>query len=203
MSKVEAENRELRQENQDQAERIDELEEELEELTRWRGGISNWTESNTDRIADLEDEVEEIKGTGDETPTPQGGESTTPEPQTPIEDVVDLPEGLVEDNLTANQERARFVAKDISDYSKSVPAGRAIKSSDLRKVLRAKEDSRVHTQTVSRVIERLDELGKSEVEVRESRSGERAVVFSEEIVSRIESLQRSSNDVVIGEEVCG
>lgn len=103
------------------------------------------------------------------------------------------------DNLTANQERARFVAKDIKEYTRSVPAGRVIKSSELRKVLIAKDgETGGHNETVSRVMSKLNEFGKSDVSIRKSRAGERVVVFSEAIVERIESFPTDNHSVVTG-----
>lgn len=149
-----------------------------------------------ERVEDIEDGGVD-GGSGDETPTPQTPE-TTFEPETPLEDVVNLPSTMAEESLTANQERAYFIAKDITDYAKSVPAGRVLTSSEVRRVLTAKEESRAHTQTVSRVMDRLEELGKDDVQLKETRGGERAVVFTDEIVERLQKAQ--SNTVVIGDE---
>lgn len=176
-----------------QSERIDDLEDELAD---YRSESAKDRAETKKRVTELEEQQ-----TGDENPTPETGE-TTVETETPIEDVVQLPEETAQENLTANQERSRFVAKDIDEYSRSVPAGRAIKSSEIRRVLTAKEDGTVHTQTVSRVIGRLDDLGKDDVQVKETRAGERTVVFTEEIVERL-ACQKESHQVVINQEVSG
>jgi len=70
-------------------------------------------------------------------------------------------------------------------------------------VLSAREEGRVYTETVSRVIEFLDELGKDSVAVKETQSGERVVVFTDEIVKRIVAYNNQSNTVVTGGEVEG
>ncbi|MDL0130917.1 hypothetical protein PNP59_11670 [Halobacterium salinarum] len=178
-----------------QSKRINELEDQVDE---------NFAYHSKER-ADIHKRLSEVEETvsQDETPTPETEETTIQQAETPLEDIIQLPEEVVEDNLTANQERARFVAKDILDYSRSVPAGYALKSSQLRRVLTAKEDSSAHTETVSRVIERLDDLGKDGVQVRETRSGERTVVFTEEIVKRIVAYRNQNHSVVSGTEVSG
>jgi hypothetical protein len=134
----------------------------------------------------VEDAIAEIdateSGSGDATPTPRAGENRV---QTPLERVCALPEHSVTDNLTRNQERARFVAQGVRDYGRRVPAGIGIRSSEIRRVLRASEGSSVHTQTVSRVMDFLAELGGDDVQLKRTRSGERTVVFTEEIVERI------------------
>jgi chromosome segregation ATPase len=91
---------------------------------------------------------------------------TIREPQAALEDVIRVPEHLVEESLSANQQRARFVAKDIHQYSSKVPAGRALNSSELRKVLSARKQGYVHIETVSRVIDYLDDLGESSIKIR-------------------------------------
>ena len=136
-------------------------------------------------------------------------DATTPRvepPKVPLEEVIRVPEHLVEEHLTANQRRARFVAKDIGEYTQSVPAGRAIRSSQLRQVLTAGEDATIYTETVSRVIQFLDDLGGDAVTVKESRRGERVVVFTEAFVERVHAYQhaqQASNTVVTGQGVQG
>ena len=68
-------------------------------------------------------------------------------------------------------------------------------------MLSARDGGRTYTETVSRVIEFLDELGKDSVAVKETQSGERVVVFTDEIVKRIVAYNNQSNTVVTGEEV--
>jgi hypothetical protein len=120
-----------------------------------------------------------------------------------LEDVIRVPEHLVEESLTTNQKRARFVAKDADEYTRSVPAGRAIRSSELRRVLSAGEDGPIYTQTVSRVIDFLTELGQDSVEVKESQSGERVVVFTDDFVKRVAAWRNQSNTVVAEEGATG
>jgi predicted transcriptional regulator len=102
----------------------------------------------------------------------------------------------VEDSLSANQQRARFVAKDIHEYTRSVPAGRVIKSSELRRVLSAKKEGRIHTETVSRVIDFLTDLGQDDVQVRETQQGERVVVFTDKFVKRVVAYHNTNHSVV-------
>lgn len=190
---------ELEDEVERKDERIDELEEQLSEQqsesARERAEIKQ-------RVTALESEDEE-PDSPDVSPTPEAEETTLHKPETPLEEVVQLPEHLAEENLSANQQRARFVAKDIHEYSRSVPAGRVIKSSELRRVLTASEEGRVHTETVSRVISFLDDLGQESVQLRETQAGERVVVFTEEIVKRIVAYHNTNHTVVSGAEVKG
>ncbi|PHQ38968.1 hypothetical protein DJ69_08725 [Halorubrum persicum] len=185
---------ELQRESERKDERIAELEEQLSEQqsesARERAEIKQ-------RVTALEsEESDEEPDSGDETPTPEAGETTIQEPETPLEDIVQLPEHLAEENLSANQQRARFVARDAHEYTRSVPAGRAIKSSELRRVLSAGEDGTVYSQTVSRVIDYLDKLGDEDVKVSETQAGERVVVFTDEMVKRIVAYHNRNNGVV-------
>jgi len=150
------------------------------------------------RITEIEERLDSVEegGSSDTNPTPQGQETPLHESETPLEEIVQLPEHLAEENLSANQQRARFAAKGIHEYSRSVQAGRVIKSSELRRVLSAGEEERVYTQTVSRVIDFLTDLGQDDVNLRETQAGERVVVFTDEIVKRIVASHNRSNGVV-------
>ena len=170
----------------EQQEQIDELQEQLSQTKREQA-------EDRQRITTLEDTIDDIETAEDAedgdisttTPTPEMVDTTVPNAETSLEDVIRLPEHVAEDSLSKNQERARFVAKDVVDYSRSVPAGRVIRSSEIRRVLRAGEDSTIHTETVSRVMDFLDRLGEDDVRIRESQSGERVVVFEDDLVKRI------------------
>jgi len=179
----------------EQQEQIDELQEQLSQTKREQA-------EDRKRITTLEDTIDDIETAEDAedgdisttTPTPEMVDTTVPNAETSLEDVIRLPEHVAEDSLSKNQERARFVAKDVVDYSRSVPAGRVIRSSEIRRVLRAGEDSTIHTETVSRVMDFLDRLGEDDVRIRESQSGERVVVFEDDLVKRI--VAWSNHDVV-------
>ncbi|WP_224337874.1 hypothetical protein [Haloprofundus halobius] len=109
----------------------------------------------------------------------------TSQSKSPLQQLISLPSKAVS-KLTANQERARFIAKDIHEYAKKVPAGYAIDSGTIRKVLKAKEDRTPHTQTVSRVMDFLNQLKKEDVQVVKRRGTKRAV-FTERAVSELGS----------------
>jgi hypothetical protein len=139
-------------------------------------------------VSDVEDRVEDLSAgdspegsTGEDTPA-----DTQERPQTPLEQTAALPQGMIEQE-SANVRRAVFVARDAEDYTTKVPAGRVIKSSDLRRVLTAGTDARGHTQTVDRVMSVLEEMGGDDVRIVDRR-GERRVLFSEEIVARLERI---------------
>lgn len=153
----------------------------------------NAVESRVDALED--DETE------DATAGVDGATSPAHKPESPLEQVVGLPEHAT-DSLSANQERARFVAKDIADYGTSVPAGVAITAGEIRRILVAKdEDSRVHPETVSRVITFLDDLGKEDVTVKKRR-GERRIIFDEDAITRYQTAaSRDLTTCVMGSTV--
>jgi TolA-binding protein len=175
--------------------KVEELEAELKEERETRAKESA---QDRKRITEVEERLDSVEegGSPDTNPTPQGQKTPSHEPDTPLEEIVQLPEHLAEENLSANQQRARFAAKGIHEYSRSVQAGRVIKSSELRRVLSAGEEERVYTQTVSRVIDFLTDLGQDDVNLRETQAGERVVVFTDEIVKRIVASHNRSNGVV-------
>ncbi|KAB1187499.1 MULTISPECIES: hypothetical protein [Haloferax] len=120
-------------------------------------------------------------------------------PTSPLHQLIRLPPKAVS-KLTANQERARFIAKDIKEYATKVPAGFALDSSTIRTVLHAKEGRTPHTQTVSRVMDFLDDFGKESVKIVKRR-GTKRVIFTEHAVSELAGTSptsRSITDVVMG-----
>jgi hypothetical protein len=158
------------------------------------------------RVTDVEDDVNadetgEEPDVGGTNPTPDGSETGTQEPVTALGDCVTLPETVAEQELTANVKRSRDVAANVVDYARSVPAGYAITSSELRTVLTAmnESDGRTFTETVGRVMDYLDELGGEEVTVKETRGGQQTVVFSDEFVRRTVSWRQSSDNAVVTE----
>ncbi|KTG24724.1 hypothetical protein [Haloferax profundi] len=117
----------------------------------------------------------------------------------PLQQLIRLPFKAVS-KLTANQERARFIAKDITEYATKVPAGFALDSSSIRTVLHAKEGRTPHTQTVARVMDFLDDLGKEAVKIVKRR-GTKRVIFTEHAISNLagtSSASRGITDVVMG-----
>ena len=189
---------ELEAENDRLQDRVDELETELQETqshaARQRAEICG-------RVHDLE-EAEPEAGSPGTNPTSDAGEPTSTglsRAETPLEQVVALPEHMADDQLSANQDRARFVASDVRDYADHVPAGWSIASPDLRRVLQAYDGSG-HTQTVQRVMEILADLGGDDVDVVERR-GTKRVVFSDDLVGRLQHLHDADHDVVMAAEV--
>ena len=174
----------------EQADRIEELETALSDERKTR---SKEAAEDRKRLHALETRIDQQRDT-EHTPTDEPTADHTHSipanpPETPLEDVICIPEHLVEESLTANQRRARFVAKDVFEYTKQVPAGRAITSSELRRVLTASEDTTIYNETVGRVIRFLDELGDEAVHVRESKQRERVVVFTDGFVERVRASQ--------------
>ena len=103
--------------------------------------------------------------------------------ETPLERICTLPEHVADRELTTNQERARFIARDVRDYAEKAPAGLVLDSQTIAKVITAAEGTKPHTQTVARVMDFLANLGKDEVE-QTKRRGKKLVVVDEEAADR-------------------
>jgi phage-related minor tail protein len=200
-------NRQLREENVDLRQEVEDLREQVETNTESIHEQARNNAEDRQRLTDAEDRLDDCEEVVTSNNT-QGSDGTEPAPETcvmpetPLERTTALPQEMI-DQESANVGRAVFVAKDVADYTTKVPAGRAIRSSELRRVLKAGTDCRGHSQTVDRVIAVLNDLGSDEVEVVDRR-GERRVVFTEQIVERLEELtaeQEASHDVVTRGEV--
>jgi len=183
---------------EEQAERIDELKNELDEH---RERSAKDRAETRRRVTDIEKDIEqrddthacdacEGAETGDPNPTPHDDESAT---QTALFDVCRLPNDVAQRELSANQRRARFVAKDIADYATSVPAGYAITSSEISTVLRAGTDCKGRTQTTARVMNFLDRFGEDSVKVVQRR-GTKRVILDEELVNELDSVTPVETD---------
>ena len=159
------------------------------------------------RLHELETSVES-SGVDESPETPATAETehdASVPAETPLEEIVRLPDQLAADQLTANQRRARFLTTGVREYTRRVPAGRSLKTSELRRVLAANEETTVHSETVNRVVGFLDELGQDAVRVTESKGGERVVVFTDAFVERVTAArkQAETHDVVTETGVMG
>jgi|APHM01.1.fsa_nt_gi hypothetical protein len=170
-------------------ERVDELERDLEET---RTKVRDERGRTRHEIAKTRQDLEEVRETVSQGAEPgvqtEGTtvQSAAVEPQTDLGSMVQMPDSLRED-CSANVRRALFVASDLEDYTTSCPAGRVIKSSELRRVLAAGTDCNGHTQTVARVIDLLDRTGGDGTTVVE-RNSERRLVFEQDLVERLSAL---------------
>lgn len=183
--------------------RVDELEAELKDERETRAKESAEDRQRIHRVEERITSVEE-GGSSGATPTPEAGKTALHKPETPLERVCAFDEETADRELTANQSRARFIARDLTDYADSVPAGYAIRSGDIATVLRAGTDCRGRTQTVARVMDFLSDLGGEGVEIVERR-GTKRVVFGPETTRRLEQISSNpsaaDNTVVMSREV--
>ena len=142
------------------------------------------------RVSDLEENTNtDVSQSSKGQSSPDEGQGQGSDGQsTALEQVVGLPEETVMNSLSANQKRARSIAKRIDEYGKSVPAGIAITSSRMRDVLSGLEDKRVHRQTVQRVMDFLKRFGDGHIDTKETRGGKTVTVFSETVVENITSV---------------
>ena len=179
LDELESENEQLRNENDQLHDRVDDLEDSNERLHQENAklrqrvdklekdtdcALSN-TEGAFNQISNLKERLEEV-----DTPTPEGGKTTVQRHETPLEQVVAMPEHIAEEQLTPNQERARFVASSISDYATKIATGDySLTASDLRSVLSAAYDTN-HSETVDRVRTFLADLGGDDIEIQEPRT---------------------------------
>ena len=191
----------LEQTVQQQSERINELETTVEQQSTEIEQLHQKNSHLLDDVLDVESDIGEVDSRlstiegSSEGQHPNGNDGDSPATQTPLEQITAIPETMVSDQLTENQQRARFVANDIRDYADKRLGDWVLSSKDLRRVLSAREQSSIHYTTVKRVIEFLDELGQDDVSVKDKHGT--IVCFSPEIVNRIKQ-QSESHGVVTG-----
>jgi len=95
---------------------------------------------NDERLSDVEDKLDDtdVSQSSEGQSSPDEGQESTGQ-STALEQVVGLPEETAMNSLSANQKRARSIAKRIDEYGKSVPAGIAITSSRMRDIQKTRE----------------------------------------------------------------
>ena len=196
VDEIEQKGQQLTEEVSQLVEQVDDNSNEINDNANELSETRRQQAEDRQRIHEVEQSVEDVDI--DDTDTPDTETTLTQEAVTSLEEVVTLSETIAEDSLTSNQQRSRFIAKNVEDYTRSCPAGRTIKSSEIRRVLSASEDSSIHTETVSRTMDFLDRLGDDDVSIKETQSNEKVVVFTDEIVDRIVSL-RSDNHTVVAD----
>jgi septal ring factor EnvC (AmiA/AmiB activator) len=169
LDKLEAENERLRETVENQQTRIDELEDRVDSAEKSRGHI-------IEDLVELESEIEESRSIGSDSEK-GGGKAGENQPSaenigkiSPLGQVVNVPEPEVDQHIQfENQKRARFIAKDIRQYADMRKGELVVSSGDIKKILSAKEERSIHWQTVGRVVDFLDELGKGDVTVKDKR----------------------------------
>lgn len=163
----------------------DELRERLNEAETKQAGFGKAISSNQNRIEDLEARVKDA--TPRVEPDKEGSEGTKTG-ESPLEQITNLPEHTAEEQLHENQQRARFVAKDVLDYADNAPKGFVVDSGTVSKVLAARDGESPHTQTVSRVMDFLDDFGQDDVTVK-IHKGRRIAVFDKTAAKRFGNQQ--------------
>jgi myosin heavy subunit len=153
--------------------RIDESDDDHERANDQRKNLFS-------RVHDLETVVgsEDTVTASDTLGTDEGSDTASP-----LAQLTNLPEHVATEQLSANQQRARFVATDVLDYADTTPKGYVVDSATISKVLAVRDGESPHTETVSRTMDFLDGFGKSEVETR-MHKGRRIAVFDAEAAKR-------------------
>ena len=97
------------------------------------------------------------------------------EEASPLAQLIDLPGKKAEEVLTENQARARLVAQRARELGTDTKAGLVVKSADIEEHLREREES-AHSETISRVMDFIADLGKDDVTAK-MHKGKRLLVF--------------------------
>jgi hypothetical protein len=184
----------LQAEMQDLRDEISDIREQLATRAKEDAIDKKQISEQEERISELEDKTDETDGSQSSEEQASTDENESNDQSTALEQVCALPEETAMNSLSANQKRARSIARRIKDYGKSVPAGIAITSTRIRDILSGLEDKRVHRQTVQRVADFLKRFGDGEIDTKETRGGKDVVVFSESIVEAITSVVTGNKD---------
>ena len=169
-----------------QGEAIEELEEENRDLREEMAAHKDHTGREfadvRARISDVEDDLE--SGEGPSSEDESGIEDDGTGPQTPLERICGYNQAQAFRELTANQERAWFLAKDIKRHAEKAPAGYVLDTKTIKNVIGGHEDKELHDNNADRIKRFLNEFGQDTVRVKE-RHGKKLVVIDKEAGKRM------------------
>lgn len=174
--------REVEQERDQLQERVQELEETVEQKDREISILESRCDALAEGLERLEGRLED----GDLADDVEAGADPSIERQTPLEDVVALPDEVAERELQANVERARWFAGEIRSAGRKTPMGYQLRAGEIGRLLDVALDVDPHPETVARIISIIDEMGDDETH-RRKKEGEKRIVVEEELAKRLEA----------------
>jgi len=206
--RVEQETQDLRDELQVEREkrrraedRLADLEDDVDEHDDRLDDVERETmilDSRADAISSIQDRLEQRLESGDLAEDVERNAAPDVPRETPLEDVVALPEDVADRELDERSKRARFIARDARNYGDKCPAGRIVTAGRVGRTLAAGLDIDPHPETVRRVMSRLDALGKDTTTLRK-KNGEKRIIIDEDAVVRLErhaEMDHPAHDVV-------
>jgi predicted RNase H-like nuclease (RuvC/YqgF family) len=186
---VEEKTADLREELEEEREQRREVERKVERLEEKVHGLqreTNILDSRCDALADAVDDLEERLEDGDLADEADAGADPDVSRETPLEDVVALPEDVADRELSKNVQRARWFASKARSAGSKTPAGYQLTAGEIGRLLDVALEVEPHPETVARVISIIDEMGHEET-VRRKRNGEKRIVLKEDLVRRLEA----------------
>jgi len=180
--KVKSETAELRQENEQLREENEELRERIDELEKQNQIV----QSRCDGLESLIERLEERLDSGDLADDVQDGADPDIPRETPLEDVVALPDDVADRELAANVQRARWFASRIASAGKKVPVGYQLPAGEIGRLLDVAVDVDPHPETVARIISILDEMGDDGA-TRRKKNGEKRIIVDEDLAKRLKA----------------
>lgn len=134
---------------------------------------------------DAHSRIDDTEETHNQDPDP-GCEPDKDNSRTPMEQITALPYDMARNQLKKVHQRAKHVMMEADTWGDRTRKGIVLDSGTIRKILTSSElvDGRAHTQTVSRVMDEMEKLGKKKVSLVMKR-GKRRVALDDEMVQWI------------------
>ena len=161
-------------------ERIEALEAEHERKDDEIERLSRDLASERARTTELENKVEALESQSDA--SAENDESDEPDDRrSSLAQLIDLPAEKASEVLSENQERGRSVAQRARELGTNTQAGLVVRSKDVARHLKERGEN-AHDETVSRVMNFVDELGETDVDAK-MHKGKRILVFNPDRVN--------------------
>ena len=143
------------------------------------GKIIDKVEAKVNGFDKIEERINDLEGEAGAAGNDRSGSQE--DGRSPLAQLIDLSAEKASEVLSENQERGRRVAQRARELGTNTPEGLVVRSSDIATQLRRWGES-AHSETVSRVMDFVTDLGRNDVHSK-MHKGKRILVFDPERVS--------------------
>lgn len=172
---LEAERDELGAENQRLTERVAELEADAAELDSKADdrdarmdAMSNWIENTNDAVDELEEDVATIDAESGQPSGPTADDGIDYEELTTVEKYSEIPTEERAEMLGASERRAVAIFEHWDSWADAVPAGDVLKTAELRPLLETACEEKLESKQILRAARALERLSEGTIVVDQS-----------------------------------
>jgi hypothetical protein len=175
VERLETRNQNLTAENKQQNEQIERLLEENAEDRQRIAELEDYRADNERDKATIRQQVTKVEEREPASSDDANSDGRDTKGRSPLAQLIDVPAERATEFLSVNQRRGRKVAQCALEIGTETPSGLVVRSDEVANYLRRWDESS-HTETVSRVMDFIDQLGCDDVHSK-MHKGRRILVF--------------------------